>query len=440
MSERDKRDEQGGFKHHGRNGNVNHGPEDARGPDGGPDGSGAGPARPGAEARPDPADGSRPAGEPDAPDTSDAPDTAQVKDPLDRLRAAAGLRSVDGPGRGPEAERDAAEPAAEPAADELALRRLLHEAVQEIEPDDRALDHLRKAVPARRARKRQAVVGLAAAALFIGTAVPALVHVTNSSGDADDRTSIAGNSQEAQGGSSQGKDPEGGKKGSGEKPDRSKDKDHKDKKDKKDGKEKGGTGGGGTGSPDPSTSEAASSPVCDAAQLGATGSAGTPEADNKVYGSFRVSNISDSSCTVEAAGAVGAVAQGAADAAKVGVVDHTSGDQATGLPDPSQEASPLVLQPGASYEVRFAWVPSESCPSDGGEPSPNPTPSEGGSGATEGGTPDGTTTQLGRTDGGTADGSVAISLTAEAGAPSASTTIGNACAGTVYRTGVLPAS
>ncbi|MFD4634135.1 hypothetical protein ACFVYR_28725 [Streptomyces sp. NPDC058284] len=385
MSER-KRDEQGGSEHHGRNGNVNHGPEDGLGPDSGPEGSGVEENDPGVEGN-DPG-----AGDPDS------------------------------------------------LADELALRRMMRRAVEEIEPSERSLEHLRQAVPARRARKRQAVVGLAAAALFIGTAVPALVHVTNSAGDSDDRTSIAGNSADAQGGSSQGKGPDGGEKDPGQKPGKSKSKDKKDKKDKKEGKEKGGTGGGGTGAPDPSTSEAATSPVCDATQLGATGSAGAPEADNKVYGSFRVSNVSDSSCTIEAAGAVGTVAQGAADPAKITVVDHTAGDAATGLPDPSQEASPFVLQPGAAYEVRFLWVPSEACPSGGGDPTPDPTPTEGGTGTPEGGTPGGVEPQLERTDGGVTDGSVVISLTAEAGSPSAGTTIANACAGTVYRTGVLPAS
>lgn len=343
-------------------------------------------------------------------------------------------------GRGSEGTQDAQGYEGDLGSDELALRRLMRQAVQEIEPGDRALDHLRQAVPARRARKRQAVVGLAAAALFIGTAVPALVHVTTSKGDSDDRTSIAGNSQDAQGGSGHGKGPDGGEKDAGAKPDKSKGKDKKDKKGKKDGKGKGGTGGGGTGSPDPSTSEAASSPVCDATQLGATGSTNPADANGAVYGSFRVSNISDSSCTVEAAGAVAAVAQGAADPAKVGVVDHTAGDAAAGLPDPSLEASPLVLQPGAAYEVKFAWLPSDKCPTDTGEPTPNPTPSEGGGGTPEGGTPEGMSPQLGRTDGGVADGSVVVSLTAEAGAPSAGTTITNACAGTVYRTGVLPAS
>ena len=44
-------------------------------------------------------------------------------------------------------------------SDELALRRMLHHAVQQMEPRDGTLDHLRRAVPARRARKRQATVG-----------------------------------------------------------------------------------------------------------------------------------------------------------------------------------------------------------------------------------------------------------------------------------------
>ncbi|WP_224058557.1 hypothetical protein [Streptomyces kanamyceticus] len=338
---------------------------------------------------------------------------------------------------------DAPAGAADFGSDELALRRMMRQAVEDIEPTDRALERLRHAVPARRARKRQAVVGLAAAALFIGTAVPALVHVTNSSGDSDDRPSIAGNSQESQGGSGQGKDPGSAEKGSEKKPDSSKAKDKKDKKDKKEGKEKGGTGGGGTGEPDPSSSEAVSSPVCAAAQLGAAGSTGVPEANGSVYGSFRVSNTSETSCTIDAAGAVAVTAQGAADATKVGVLDHTAGDAAAGLPDPAQETAQLVLQPGAAYEVRFAWVPSESCPAEGGEPTPNPTPTEGNGGG-DSGSPTGVEPQLVRDevreDGGVQDGSVVVTLTAAAGSPSAGTTIANACSGTVYRTGVLPAS
>ena len=38
---------------------------------------------------------------------------------------------------------------------------------------------------------------------------------------------------------------------------------------------------------------------------------------------------------------------------------------------------------------------------------------------------------------GVVDGSVVVSYASEGGAPTVSTTVSNACAGTVYRTGVL---
>ncbi|MFG2651658.1 hypothetical protein [Streptomyces sp. NPDC048436] len=325
--------------------------------------------------------------------------------------------------------------------DELALRRLMRTAVQEIEPGDRALERLRHAVPARRARKRQAVVGMAAAALFIGTAIPALVHVTNSGGGSDDRPSIAGNSEQTQGGSSEGKGPDGGEKGKGSGSGPSKSKDKKDKKDKKGDKGKGEASGGATGGPDPSGTESADASACTAAQLGnATGSSGAAEADGKVYGTFRIANISGSSCTVSAPGSVSTVATGAADPAKIGVAEHVAGDAASGLPDPAQALSSLVLQPGAAYEVKFAWVPSESCPTDGGggDPTPDPSPTE--NGGASGGSPDGTEPQMVREDGGVLEGGVTVSLTASAGSPAAGTSITNACAGTVYRTGMLSAS
>ncbi|TGA97427.1 hypothetical protein [Streptomyces sp. MZ04] len=331
-------------------------------------------------------------------------------------------------------------------SDELALRRMMRQAVEEIEPGDRALERLRYAVPARRARKRQAVVGVAAAALFIGTAIPALVHVTNSGGGSDDRPSIAGNSEQTQGGSSQGKGPDGGEKGEGGDSGPSKSKDKKDKKDKKGDKGKGEASAGATGGPDPSGTASTDSPACTIDQLGnAAGSSGAAEADGKVYGSFRIANISGSSCTVSAAGSVSTAVAGAADQAKISVVDHVAGDAASSLPDPAQALSQLVLKPGAAYEVRFAWVPTEACPTEGGEPSPDPSPTEGGgagggAGGTDSGAPGGTEPQMVREDGGVADGSVTVSLTASAGAPAAGTTIGNACAGTVYRTGMLSAS
>ncbi|MDG4858560.1 hypothetical protein P8605_10415, partial [Streptomyces sp. T-3] len=190
---------------------------------------------------------------------------------------------------------------------------------------------------------------------------------------------------------------------------------------------------------DPSGTEAPAATACGAGQLNnAVASAGAPDADGKVYGSFRISNTSSTDCTVTGPGSVVFSAQGAAEASKITVTDHTTGDPATSLPAPSSEPTTLVLQPGMAYEVRFAWVPSESCPSTG-NPTPDPTPSGGGDNAGSGSDGEGVSTQLGGEEG-TADGSVSVTHTAEAGAPSAGTTISNACAGTIYRTGVLAAS
>ncbi|WP_341868845.1 hypothetical protein [Streptomyces bobili] len=330
-------------------------------------------------------------------------------------------------------------------SDELALRRMLHQAVQEMEPVDGTLDHLRRAVPARRARKRQAAVGMAAAALFVGTAVPALLHVSNSGGS-DANPSIAGQASQAQGGADAGKGPDGGSSG------------------------KIGDSAGTTGSPDPDstgntagqkdsdsatgavegTDPAATSqadaPACTPSQLGDSSAAvDVPDAAGIVYGTFRVVNVSDSGCTVGGGVSVTAGAQGAADPAKISLVEHTSGDAAAGLPDPSLYVSQLVLAPGSAYDVKFAWVPSETCPADGGNggdtggpsSSPAPSPSEQSS-ATSGttGGVTGTAPQLFTADG-TVDGGVLVTYTADGGSPTASATVSNACAGTVYRTGVL---
>ncbi|MFG2312005.1 hypothetical protein ACGFS9_25560 [Streptomyces sp. NPDC048566] len=321
--------------------------------------------------------------------------------------------------------------------DELALRRLLHDAVETIEPTDGTLAHLRRAVPARRARKRQAVVGMAAAALFVGTAIPAFVHVSQSTGSNAD-PSIAANSSAAQGGASEGKGSDDGDKRAGGSAGGTKDKGtggHTPKPDR--GK---GTGGGATAGGTAPSASAPSASACTIDQLGgASGAVAGPDATGVVYGSFSVSNISTVPCTVTGAGTVTAAAQGAADPARIGVANHVAGDAATGLPDPSAEPTSLVLQPGGSYVVKFAWVPSQTCPTV--QPSPDPTPTEGatdagGTTAGEGGSP---TAQL-LTEDGVQDGSVLVSSTAATGGATASVTVAGACAGTVYRTGLLPAA
>ncbi|MDL2075441.1 hypothetical protein QNN03_03190 [Streptomyces sp. GXMU-J15] len=357
-------------------------------------------------------------------------------DGLDRLRAA--VRGTDEPGG--TGSDDA------PNLDESDLRQLLQDAVQDIEPREGTLEHLRRAVPARRARKRQALVGMAAAALFVGTAVPALVHVSQSTGSGAN-PSVAGHGTHAQGGATQGLDPDAGDGSSAGAADKSEQTDPGGGKKETGGEQTGGDPSGG--SADPQATADAGGAVCTAEQLTVAGaSAGTQDAGGAVYGTFRFSNASTSACTVTSPGTLSVVPGGAADPTKLSQARHTSGDPATSLPDPSEELTSLILQPGTAYEVKFAWVPSETCPTTGGntggtvggggDPSPDPTPSSG-TGTTDGtstGGDTGTSTQLLTADG-PADGTVTITNTPDPGSPPAQTTIPNACAGTVYWTGVL---
>ncbi|WP_158574037.1 hypothetical protein [Streptomyces triticagri] len=319
-------------------------------------------------------------------------------------------------------------------ADEQALRAMMHGAVREIRPSDASLERLRHAVPARRARKRQAVVGLAAAALLVGTAVPTLLHVTNSPGSSDDHPSAVGHTSQVPGDSGH---TDGGKQGHDKESPSGKD-GPKDK-DRDKGKDSGGkgdeTGGGATAGADPTGSEMAPAATCGAGQLGnAVGTVGEPAADGKVYGSFKVSNVSGSDCTVAGGGSVTFEVQGAAQRGRVAMTEVAAGNSAVGLPV-APAAGTVRLAPGEAYEVHFAWVPSESCPTEGSSPDPDPT--DGGTGG--GGDEPGVEPQLVPGEG-SADGSVALSHTAEPGAPTAAATIPDACAGTVYRTGVMAAS
>ncbi|GAQ55345.1 hypothetical protein a10_05179 [Streptomyces acidiscabies] len=335
-------------------------------------------------------------------------------------------------------------------SDELELRRMLHRAVDEMAPRDGSLDHLRRAVPARKARKRQAIVGVAAAALFAGVAVPALMTVSGVGETAN--PAVAGQASQTGGSTGGGKNPDGGSAG-------------------KVGESTGGTTGTGSGESKgtgagkptpgadassgtgPSASAGPAAPSCTADQLGsATATVDGPDSTGVVYGTFRVVNVSTTSCTVAGAVALSPAVQGAADATKVGVTEHAAGDVAAALPDPSLYVTKLALAPGSAYDVKFAWVPSGSCPSDGGttggsttggdtgsSPSPSPSPSEQTTSTSSGTT--GTSPQLVREDAvTTAEGSVSVTYTADAGSPSVTATVPDACAGTIYRTGVLASS
>ncbi len=342
------------------------------------------------------------------------------------------------------AEQSTGPSAAPRELDEVALRGMLQGAVRDLRPADGVLDHLHRAVPARRARRRQAVVGTAAAALLIGTAVPAFVHVATSNDASTARPAIAGHGEQAQGGNGDGAAPDAPDLQTAEPADRRSegvtgeaDPDPSPTK---------GEGGDPDGTatakqPDPSAVDYAMLPVCDPGQLGvASAGTGAPGADGTVYGSFKIANVSGKDCTVSSNGTVGFTALGAADPLKIGVVQHAAGDAAPGLPDPSQEPGTVVLKPTMAYEVRFAWVPADTCPTTG--PSPSPTPSADGAGGSVGDGTDqsGTAAQSLTEDGGTAEGSIAVTHTPEAGAPTAETKIPNACSGTIYRTGVLATS
>ncbi|MFJ6073587.1 hypothetical protein ACIQFU_22530 [Streptomyces sp. NPDC093065] len=333
-----------------------------------------------------------------------------------------------------------------PATDEAALRAMMRRAVGEMQPGDGTLEHLRRAVPARRTRKRQAFVGAAAAVLFLGTAVPALVHVSNSTGAGAD-PAVAGNASQAQGGASQGKDPAGGQSGIAGSGDRAEGRDKAGPEETPGGRESGASTGSSP-SDAPSASSPAGTPACAPGSLGpAVASSAEPDSTGVVYGSFRVTNVSSGGCTVDAPGSVVTASLGAADATRVGTARHAAGDAAAGLPDPSLETPSLTLAPGAAYEVRFAWVPSETCPTTGGTtgggtggPSPDPSPSgdttaAGGSSAGGGGEA-GPTAQLVTRDG-PAEGSVSVTYTPAGGSGSATATVTNACVGTVYWTGLL---
>ncbi|MFI2185670.1 hypothetical protein [Streptomyces sioyaensis] len=327
------------------------------------------------------------------------------------------------------------------------LRRLLQSRVGNLEPAPDALEQLRRAVPARRQRRRHVVVGAAAALLLGGTSIPAMVHVANLADSSGERPANTASSQQTQGstegthgeGTEQAGPPPsgriGGKPGAG----------LPSGKGRATGKN--GTGhGAGAGTPAPDETMDVTSPVCGREQLGqGTSTVGAADSAGRVYGAFRVVNTSSAACSVEGGGTV--VAQGATNPDRIHVVDHTSGDEATGLPDPATTPDQLVLKPGESYEVKFAWIPqsgggTSGCVNPGPSPTPEPTtdpgqsPEAGATTAGDGGGQAGGDTGSG--DSGAAAGGIVLSHTPEAGEPTAADAkVADACAGTVYRTEAL---
>ncbi|MCE7082907.1 hypothetical protein [Streptomyces sp. ST2-7A] len=268
---------------------------------------------------------------------------------------------------------------ATPELGEEALRRLLRDSVGDLRPSPVALHELRRAVPARR-RLRHRLAASAASVVVLAVGTPAVLHATTTSRAADS-SPVGAEYEGGAGGSTGANDPAGGpgihsSGGAGE--DTAGD-------DTPDGAEEPDAGAADAGGATPEERREAlalTSPRCDRSHLGAARTeVGTPDGEGHVHGVIRLANISAEACRVGGAGDLVAAPYGAAGTdAPVQVMDRTEGDRATGLPTPESWEQDLVLLPGESYAVRFAWVPRRGVEGGGcpvpGRPAPDPIESE----------------------------------------------------------------
>ncbi|MGW2186998.1 hypothetical protein [Streptomyces sp. NPDC001719] len=376
--------------------------------------------------------------------------------PADERRAAerpgegrSGWPTPPGSSESPESHGSPEAPESPESLDEQALRRLLRGAVDDLEPSADALEQLRRAVPARRTRRRQALVGVAAAVILGGTALPALLHVAATGTATDERHANTASAQNAQPETDEGLSDgvaEGGERSRPDAPagkNRQADEGRKPEGNKPDNEIKPSGSPGGT-IPDPASTFAAVSPTCDRDQLGkGSGTVGAADKNGRVYGAFRVVNVSHSVCTVAGPGTVAVSARGSADSARVSVVDHTPGDAATGLPNPTAEPSEVILQPGQAYEVKFAWIPApdggpSGCAKNTGGATPTPGGGSAAPSSSAGASAAENKPRVSDPPPPPPPPSVVLSHTPDVGEPAiADTKINEACAGTVYRTGPL---
>ncbi|MDH6119350.1 hypothetical protein ABH930_000592 [Kitasatospora sp. GAS204A] len=272
------------------------------------------------------------------------------------------------------------------SGEEQALRALLHRAVDGLQPDAEALPRIRRAIPARRVRHRQAWTGAMLIAMVSAAAVPTLrglgaLQLSDGSavtpGATPGATSGGWLSATARPGGARSVVPlpvpdasagaaSGSPSGTASAP----------------------VGGSPSASAQGATAGAAASgvtatavvhPACGRGDLGggqATVSA--PDTAGWVYGAFTVANVSGYPCALTDPGTISAVIGGSG-GGTVRVLAHTTGDPATNLPDPASATGELLLGPGAGYRVRFAFLPDAPCPANGpaagGGQSPPASPS-----------------------------------------------------------------
>jgi hypothetical protein len=355
----------------------------------------------------------------------------------------------------PAAAPEPAEPAeAGLSPGESELRELLHRSVSDLRPTPGSLETLRRAVPLRRARRRRCggVVG----ALALGVLGGLVLHSLAGTGDSPQGSQSGPGYQNAATSSAAGSGhatpstrtvapylpPPAGAGGTWSATAGA-------------GAPSGTATGSRSGSVAPGTSGAAapgfgnsggtSVAECTRGQLGSGGATvGTADADGTTYGSFQVANVSQTTCEVSLPGTVTVVSASGTSASWISVVQHSATDPATLLPAPAATPSPVLLAPGQSYVVDFAWVPTTSagapsCGVGSASPSASPTVSPPGGGATDAASGSASDGQGGATPPAspppTGQPSITLAHTPGAGGPAvASAVLPGACAGTVYDT------
>jgi len=338
--------------------------------------------------------------------------------------------------------------------EERRLRELLHHKVERIQPAAGALENLRHAVPARQARRRRAYSGVVTA-IALGVLGGAMLHAVADSVDlaqgpqASQGIQNAATSSPASGGGASASGtpvvpylPGPGGGGTNE----------EQSGDPQGGPQTTAPAGTRSGSsapytpPGPGTGSGSGAPQaaeCTRSQLGdGSATVGVAIADGTVYGSFEVTNISQSTCQVTETGTVAVAAVNGTNASWISIAQHTATDPATLLPAPSATPAPVLLTPGQSYVVDFAWVPASgagapSCTS--GSPSSGATASP----TADGGTGDTVTTPVSAPPSATPNPSpptvTLVHIPGSGGTAAASALLPDACAGTVYRTVPLAA-
>ena len=284
---------------------------------------------------------------------------------------------------------------------------------------------------------------MAAAALLLGTAIPALVHVSNAGGT-DPNTAMAGQSELTQGTEGKGRTSDGatgdtrGTTGD----DRARQGQRREGQARQEGRRRAGVRRcaptprralppAPPTAPRPSwvSRAARAAPTRAAWSTAASGSPTSPAPPARSPARVRSARRLSARPTRPSSS----------------VAAHVSGDAASGLPDPSLTVSALVLQPGGAYAEKFAFVPSETCPVTGGgttttggsatggapRPTPRPARTRARPAPRTPAARSARAPQLLTVDG-PADGSVQVTYSAAAGARRLRPLVSNACAGTVY--------